>query len=173
MLSYGEKLTLWMMCDLMDGLGVNSDVDRGKIREAIQSGNTWSLSSTVLQDIAEPSDQIVKETFDILSMWRVIERDIDRLSEDDQKALIEEVGFGRKPRFEGFDGNNDPHFGVATHIIDEMGRFEEFRGRDLNSHTMSTLPRYRKFLEKYDSISRHHSGPFGPEELMKICDIRS
>lgn len=172
MLSYGEKLELLLLCDLLDSLKVSGDVDRGKIREAIASGNTWSLSWNVLPDNKEPSGEVVRETADILSMWRVLERDFALLTDADQQKVIDAVGFGSAPCFEGFDGNHDPHFGVASHLIENMGRFEEFSDRDLNSHTSSSLPRYRSSLHAYKDALRSHFEPFSADMLIEILRIR-
>jgi hypothetical protein len=38
-----------------------------------------------------------------------------------------------KLRFEGFDGNHERQFGIATFIVKKLDRFDRFEGRSLNS----------------------------------------
>lgn len=172
MLSYGEKLQILLLCDLLDGLKIDISVDRAKIREAISSGNTWSFTWNILENFSEPSAEIVKETTDILSMWRVLEHDFDALPDADRQKVIDAVGAERFARFEGFDGNNDPHFGVASHLVGAMGRFDEFSKRDLNSHTSSSLPRYRRVLDAYRSEVRYGQA-FTADQLANILQIKA
>jgi hypothetical protein len=58
------------------------------------------------------------------------------LSPEDLAKLAKEAApFGENVRFAGFDGNNERHYGIATYRVDDMKRFQHFKGRDLNSHS--------------------------------------
>src|SRR5690606_37664162 len=90
---------------------------------------------------------------DILSMWAFIEASVKGLDAADKEALENSV----RPfelSFSGFDGNNDPHFGVADFLINTMGRFDDFKGRPLNSHSSASLPKYRRMLSAYNHTLR-------------------
>ncbi len=68
------------------------------------------------------------EVGEILTMWRVIE-------------------------FSGFDENDSRgHYGAAAFMVETLGRFEELRCRELNSHAPLVLERYRKMLERYKQL---------------------
>ena len=46
--------------------------------------------------------------------------------------------FGENPRFVGFDGNNETrHMSVGRLLVEQMGRFQRFNDRSLNSHSPS------------------------------------
>ncbi|AUH34641.1 YfbU family protein [Paracoccus tegillarcae] len=173
MLSYAEKINLLLLCDLLDGLEIDSSVDRDAIRKAISSGNTWSLTWDVLPDYPEPIKDVVTETADILSMWRVLEHDFSQLSEADKELVSTNAGPGADIAFEGFDGNNDPHYGVACHLIQTMGRFDEFSKRGLNSHSSVSLQRYRRILKQYKAALKGVGKGFSAHDLIEILKIKT
>lgn len=153
-LSQGEKLILMALAAEKDG---KDELDLGFIRSAILSGNTWALTwelSGIPTDDVDPA--IAEETADILSMWSYIEHSVRQLPAE-QKEKIKKDAYPFKLEFSGFDGNNDAHYGVASFMIKDMGRFEEFRDRPLNSHTQSSLPSYRRMLPIYKE-EMHNKG---------------
>ena len=73
-LSDGEKLILLMLSDIHDRLTADGEFNTKLIREAIYSRNLWGLSwgmPGVFESKEDPP--VVKETVDILSMWRRLE----------------------------------------------------------------------------------------------------
>lgn len=154
-LSKGEKLILLMLCEIQEHLKIHGDTNTTLIKEAIYSGNLWGLEwgmPGVFHD-AETAPEVVRETVDILAMWRRLEESFGALSPSDKIALEE----GLKPyaltvRFPGFDGNNESsHINAARFLIDSLGQFQGFKGRDLNAH-MPTLAEYRRMLAVFDPI---------------------
>ncbi|TOL43317.1 hypothetical protein CGH98_23025, partial [Vibrio parahaemolyticus] len=72
-------------------------------------------------------------------MWSFIEHSYAQLS-DEEKVHLEEAAkpFGKDPKFPGFDGNNESSYmGIASFIVNDLERFEEFKGRNFNSHCPS------------------------------------
>ena len=64
------------------------------------------------------------------------------------------------PKFIGFDGNNEGELmGIATFTVQDMKRFSDFKGRDLNSHSpMATrYGRMAKALELMHKTLMHRS----------------
>lgn len=149
--SDGEKLILVMLADLYKALKVKGEIDPDVVTEAIFNNQMWSLRWEMTGIFAgdEPSDEMVRETADIMSMWREIEFAYERLDAADKARLEAAVPYtGKNPKFEGFDGNNDKQHGIANHLVNRMGRFEEFKGRSLNSHSSGSLPTYRNQLAR-------------------------
>ena len=154
-ISDGEKLILLMLSELYDKLGVDGEIEPDFIRSAIFTDNMWSIPWKYSGIPFEPqeSPKIVKEVLDILDMWSVIERSYANLSEVDKKFVEEAAApFGKDPAFRGFDGNNETdHMGVASFLVNELDRFEEFKGRDFNSHCPS-IDTYNRMLSAYKPI---------------------
>lgn len=167
-ISYGEKLILRMLCDLYEHLKINGDINHKAVAEAIDSGNTWSLDWDVLPDAEGPSAAVVKETCDIMSMWTVIEREYATLDQSEKDQLKSDLRLRNDPRFEGFDGNNDAHYGVARHLVTQLGRFSNFSSRDLNSHSAMSLPRYLEMLPKYRAVATRNHGSVTTKDLAEI-----
>jgi len=52
-----------------------------------------------------------------------------------------------------FDGNNESdEISIARFLVEEMGRYPRFKGRDLNSHC-ETIKGYREVLSAFDRIT--------------------
>lgn len=156
-ISDGEKLILLMLSELYDKLGVDGEIEPDFIRSAIFTDNTWSIpwKYSGIPFESQESPQIVKEVLDILDMWSVIERSYANLTDADKKFVEEEAApFGKDPAFRGFDGNNETdHMGTASFLVNELDRFEEFKGRDFNSHCPS-LDTYNRMLSAYKPIMK-------------------
>lgn len=154
----GEKLILLMLSELYERLNIEGEIEPAFIKSAIFSGNLWGIpwkySGIPFEDQKTP--EIVKKVVDILDMWRFIEADYQKLSEEDKKKLEKDARpFGKDPKFPGFDGNNEPEYiNVASFIINELERFEEFRGRSLNAHS-ATLETYQRMLSAFEPIRKN------------------
>jgi uncharacterized protein YfbU (UPF0304 family) len=83
---------------------------------------------------------------DILDMYRVIARALkDGLTKSN----------GSFTTFQGFDGNNDEHYGLASFWISQPGSWDEHKATNpLNSHSQGTLPCYRRMLNKWEELGR-------------------
>lgn len=167
-LSQGEKLILMALATEKDG---KEELDLGFIRSAILSGNTWALTwqfSGIPTDDKDP--RIADETAEILAMWSYIEQSVRQLSPED-KTQLEKDAHPFYLEFSGFDGNHDEHYGVASFMINELGRFSEYRGRPLNSHSQSSLPSYRRMLPIYNEEMRSRglsARSLSAESILKI-----
>jgi hypothetical protein len=166
-LSDGEKLIAIMLADIMEANGVDGEIDPDFVREAITSGHSWSLRWQYpgIFHGEEDTEEVVTETANILDMCRVLENSISNLSDEDRSTIPADD----QKVFYGFDGNNEPHYGVARMFIEKMGRWEEFSSRGLNSH-MPTLDRYRRMKEAFDRSPRAQGGGYGLTEVRAILD---
>ncbi len=145
-LTDGEKLMLLMLCEIYEKLGVEGETDPKFIQRAIFTENTWGINwlYTGIPFESDDAPPEVHEVLNILEMWRSIEDTYSELSKDD-RAIVEKEA-GGKPRFTGFDGNKEgSHGNIADFLINYLDRFEEFKGRTLNSH-VPLLDAYRRML---------------------------
>jgi uncharacterized protein YfbU (UPF0304 family) len=164
-MSNGEKLIAIMLADIMQANGITGEVDPAFIKEAISGGHLWALEwqySGLFHD-EEPGDEVVQETADILSMCSFLEYSINELDATDRATIPEHD----RTVFEGFDANNEPHYGVARMMIEEMGRWTEFKGRPINSHAQ-ILHRYRQMLERYNGNGASKMGGLKLDEIVAI-----
>jgi uncharacterized protein YfbU (UPF0304 family) len=135
-ISDGEKIIIALLADVHKSLKIEGDSDIKRIMAAIYDGHLWSLEWDMpgLLHNYEADPEVVSQTCNILEMWEFIEFSFADLAEEG-KERVREANFGKDPRFFGFDANNEDHYGIAKHLIDEMGRFSHFKGRYLNSHS--------------------------------------
>ena len=150
----GEKLILMMLCDLYKHQEVDSDIDPEFVSKMIHGGHYWALEweySGLFHGHVD-SPRVVSEVCDVLDMWSFIERGYAKLSEKDKERVESEaapfVTFG------GFDGNNESdHRSVALVMINDTGRFNCFKDRDLNSH-LPSINAYRRMLAVFEPMRK-------------------
>ncbi len=92
------------------------------------------------------SATVANEVADILDMYRVIARALkDGLTKSNDSFVT----------FQGFDGNHDEHYGLASFWISQPGSWDEHKQTNpLNSHSQGTLPCYRRMLKKWESMGK-------------------
>ena len=170
----GEKLILLMLSELFEQFKVNGEIDPEFIKSAIFNDQLWGLRwkypGIPFENVEDP--EIVKEVVDILDMWSFIEHSYEKLS-DDEKIKLEKGAepFGKSPRFHGFDGNNETfHMSTALFVVNDLDRFNEFKGRDFNSHCPS-LDGYQRMLSVFEPI-RNNLGyePLSVKDLIAILN---
>ena len=136
--SDGEKLITLMLCELFEHLKIKSDINPTFVEATIHRGQLWALQRqyTDIFHGYEADKATRYEVLNMLDMWSFIERGYRKLSKKDKGRIKAEAdSFGKHVVFSGFDGNTESgHLGIAYFLIDELERFSEFKGRDLNSH---------------------------------------
>jgi uncharacterized protein YfbU (UPF0304 family) len=160
--SDGEKLIVLMLVDLYKHLKVKApEVDPLFVSETIWGGHYWAakweLPGIFHGHEDDPRD--LREVVDVLDMWDFIEGACDGLGKKDREKLEKDaIPFGKLVRFPGFDGNNESsHLAIAGFLVNKMGRFSRFAGRDLNSHA-PLLGAYRRMLRVFDPMRANLAG---------------
>lgn len=168
-LTDGERLITVMLAEIMEAMKLNHELDPALVKSLVINNDGWALQRKYpgLFASEETPDAVVKETGDILWMFGIIESGIGKLT----GAEAAEAETWHYNKWQGFDGNNDPHYGVARVMIEELGEFEHSRkGVNLNSHSQGTLPRYRSMYEKfYGYVQSGNAAPLSFEALRDIC----
>jgi uncharacterized protein YfbU (UPF0304 family) len=180
-----DKLTIWMLSKILENqIGQRQDQRDSKydmktinlIQEAIYGGHFWALGWELTGVIHEHVDdpKKVRAVVDILDMWAFVESAYKRFSKADKKRIEDEVGFrGKDPKFYGFDGNNETEYmSIARFLVEQLGRFEHFKGRDFNSH-MPTVSRYLRMAEAFESIRKGLTGrAMSPDEVIQLLKLQ-
>jgi uncharacterized protein YfbU (UPF0304 family) len=175
-LSDGEKLILLMLCQIHEHLKLKGDVtDTELVKEAIHSGNLWGLEWGMpgVFHGSETSDEVVSEMVNILAMWQRLEESFNNLNAKDKEWLAAQSDLSKNVKFHGFDGNSqiEVHYiSSARFLIEQLDRFEIFKGRDLNAH-MPTLDAYRRMLPVFEPILKQMSNrDFTKEQIHEVMD---
>ena len=171
-LSDGEKLILLMLSELYEKLGIEGEVEPEFIKSAIFSDNLWGIpwkySGIPFEHQKDP--EIVREVIDILDMWSFIEHSYESLNDKEKDYIKKEAApFGDNPQFVGFDGNNESSYmGTALFIVNDLQRFEEFKGRNFNSHCPS-VDSYKRMLSVFETIRKELAyKPLSAENIVEI-----
>jgi len=110
------------------------------------------------------SAETCDETHEILTMYRALNNFKESLSKAEAKAYDFE-----KIKFEGFDGNNDDHYSVMR-FLRNNGLYDEYEGKGFDSHTRSSLRKYRNMLSTYSSLMKENDYRMTPEIMRSIIE---
>jgi hypothetical protein len=177
-LSNGEKLIALMLCQLSRHLRVEGDFEPAFVEKAINGGHCWALGVEYPDEfhVKEDAPAVVDEVMDILFMWRLIERGFEALSKKDKdRVAVEAKPFGEHVKFSGFDGiHESEHIGVARFLIEQMGQFTEFKGRNLDAGT-PMLDACRRMLSVFQPLRKNLIGRYhlSAAEIIKILQAQS
>jgi uncharacterized protein YfbU (UPF0304 family) len=171
-LSDGEKLILIMLADMYKHLKIKGgEFDPDFIVSTIVRDHLWgfSLAHPGIPFEHEETPREVKETLDVLDMWRMLELDYKGLPTADKKkvqAATEPV------KFIGFDANDEKeHHGIALYLVNQLKTHEHFKNRDLNSHIPS-IDGYRRMLRVFKSLVDRYAGSLSADEIIQIMNAR-
>lgn len=171
-LSDGEKFIILMLCEVFKHQKIKSDIDPKFVESAIYGGHHWGLRWKYpgIFHGHEDSGDTLKEVVDVLAMWETVERGYKKLSKKDSDYVAKETEqTGEYVSFSGFDGNNESeHLSIAHFLIENLGRFSHFSGRELNSHWPS-LESYRRMLRVFEPMRSNLIG--GDLNTMQIIGI--
>jgi uncharacterized protein len=154
--SDGEKVLMLMMRDIHKHLDVkNGESDPDFMADVIYGGHYWApkweMQGLFNDHIDDPRE--LKHVVDVLDMWSFIEEAYEKLSSDQKEQIEREASpFGKHVRFAGFDGNNETsQMSIALFLVEKMGRFTRFQGREFNSH-YPTYASYRRMVAVFEAI---------------------
>jgi uncharacterized protein len=172
--SDGEKMILMMLCDMMKQAKMKGGgADPEFVESVIVGGHYWALKWDYTGIFHGHVDRpaVVHETSNFLDMWSLIEWGYAKLTKKEKERVAAEgAPFGKNLAFRGFDGNYESqHLNVARFLVEKMGRFESFKGRDLNSHA-PTLDAYRRMYPLFEKM-RPNLGmgrELGSEEIIAL-----
>lgn len=162
-----EKNYLRLIAAMIAEMHQQADVDDGVnsklVASALWNKQDWAIlweHDWLLE--GEENPPAVSYVVDVLDMWRFIETVYEQLPQPEKDRLAAEVpyGAGNNPRFGGFDGNNEGRYmGITRMLVESMGRFDEFKGRDLNTHS-PTDRRYGAMLRAWEEAKAKNGSEF-------------
>jgi uncharacterized protein len=133
--------------------------------EVFENGYT-GLYEEIFENISdEVSKEVCRETNDILTMFKHIQKSIHNLSKSEKARLNLD-----KIRFDGFDADNDDHYYFAKFMIKKKHFYEHFSRVKMNSRSLASIRRYRKMLPVYKSFLDKQIYTFGKTELSKLIE---
>lgn len=171
-LSEGEKLIAIMLRDIYKHIKLDrGEIDPDFVSAAIYGGHNWGLNwqHDFLFTKYEDNPKDVRFVVDVLDMWSFIENGYERLPKKDKQTVMDENKLFANTTFIGFDGNDEAELSsIVNFLIDKLGRFTNFKGRDLNSH-MPTGNDYAKMLRRFEPIRKTLVGkPLSSSQIVQI-----
>ena len=175
-LTDGEKLIILMLTEMYEKLQIDGETEPDFLRSAIFNDHLWGIrwKYSGIPFEAGEDPPVVREVVDILDMWSFIELAFSKLDEQQRQKLARDAApFGENPRFHGFDGNNESeHMSVAMFLVNQLDRFQEFKGRSFNCHHPS-LDTHRHMLAVFEPLRASLAGSsLSVEQLARILKER-
>lgn len=166
-LTNAEKLILIMLSDIHKHLKIKGEIDPDFVLNTIADDQQWGFEwkyHGVLTDAETPQE--VKETCDILDMYRVLQSSYKDLSAADKQRVKDETGES-DVKFPGFDANNEKHYHIAKYLVDHLGRYSEPKDATKNSHGLM-VEMYDRMLEVFWDIKPKLLGLLTVEQIIAI-----
>ena len=180
-----EKLMTWLLSEILKNQ-INDRKNKADskhdlksvelIQESIFGGHFWALMWEMSGVMHNHSDdpKNVRAVVDILDTWDFIERAYAKFDDAEKQSIENAVEFiGKNPVFIGFDGNNETEYlGIARFLIEQLGRFQNFKGRELNSH-MPTVGRYQRMAAAFAPMRASLIGrELNVDQVIHLLQIR-
>jgi uncharacterized protein YfbU (UPF0304 family) len=154
LLSNGEKIVLLMLSQIHEHLKIEN-TRAPLIRQAIETGNVWAIEGSFPEvfENNEIAPDVVNVTRRVLTMWLSLEESFAELSAADKAWLRTNSDcIGDRVVFLGFSGNYEiDYLRAALFIVDVLGQFEHFAGRDFN-YPLPLMDTYRRMLPTFEAI---------------------
>ena len=147
-LSKEQKLLALLLCDIHKELKIKDKMNISLIEQAIHLGHDWALDFA-FEEPDTVEDDVGSFVADVLAMYSMIEEGVEALSSTEKKQLETDIAPRGDSKFKGFDGNNEGEYLSAVRLyVNEIGRFQNFHGRDFNSH-VPMVQYYQDMLKCY------------------------
>jgi uncharacterized protein YfbU (UPF0304 family) len=172
----GERLIILMLCELFKRLKLKGDIEPEFVEEVIYRGHYWALDWQYpgIFHRHRDSSAVLRKVVDVLDMWSFLEAGYGKLSKKEKDRVAAEAEpLGEDVVFRGFDGNGESEYiGVARFMIEQLDRFTEFKGRDLNAH-MPTIESHSRMLTVFGPIRPRLTGrSLNADEIIEILRAR-
>ena len=174
-LTAAEKLIIWLLAEILKNQKDYTDTKRVELlQDIIYDGHLWALKQqNFLADEKVDSGTAVDLVYDTLDMWSFIESAYKTFSAEERKQVEEAAEhFGKDPKFQGFDGNNETEYlSITRFIVEKLGHFKEFQGRDFNSH-MAKVNTYERIVSLFKPIRAKLSDrKLNPSEMITLLKL--
>lgn len=172
-----QKLIVALLTEIHEALDIKNGLDPVFIQDKVSSGRVWALHwkyPNLFQGGGEPPVN-VQFVASVLDLWERLEHSHASLNQEGVATLTAlSPVYGERVQFPGFDGNGGDHDGysIARILIEELGRWSSFQGRDLNAH-MPMADSYERMLEVSRSFDKgSYDYEFSAEEMAEILNAR-
>lgn len=150
-----QKLIVSLLTDIHAHLGISNGLDPVFVQKMVSSDNAWALNwryNGLFSSSHTPPK--VRRVAEVLEMWEVVERTVAGLEpaeREEAESVTRPVGLAGA-RFQGYSGNDEDEYSIVHILVEDLGRWASFRGRDFNSH-MPMVEVYDRMLDVYQSVN--------------------
>jgi len=176
-MSEAERLSTFLLTEIAktpDRRELNDD-DLELIGKAVREGHTWSLRWKFPGIFgSSPADAAkVEQVARNFTMFSFVERAVANFTPAEQAQFEAQVEpYDANPSYGGYDANNEDEYGIACFMVEDLGRFSEFAGRDHNSHA-AVVEGYAKMEQAFQPmVSGLQNRNLTPNEVALIVNAK-
>ena len=152
-----------------------NDDDLDLISNAVRDGHTWALREKFPGIFSSSSDDAIKveQVKRNFAMFSFVERAVSKFTPAEKKKFEAQVEtYDTKPSYRGYDGNNEDEYGIACFMVEELGYFSEFKGRDHNSHSAVSVGYFRMEQAFRPMLNGLQGRNLTPDEVALIVNAK-
>lgn len=151
--SDAEKLILLMLSDLHELHGIDK-INTKLLRSALSTNNSWALNWEIPDlgsDLTDTPEEVIT-VVNFMYMWGALEDTWHAFPENIKENIMSNVQIGKTVKFPGFHSSEEFElYTIAKLFVDDMGKFQRYKGRDLNSH----VPMRALYEKMYSTFVKH------------------
>lgn len=149
-LSKKERLILFNQYEILKKLNPDEEKYYEINQEILQNGFAYDYNELASFICDETPCSVSKFVYDVLQMYRCIRDSYYNYNEKDKEEFKK-----LDPKFQGFDGNEEPeYYSYACFLLEKLGKFEESyeNGKiSTNSHS-NKVKEYEEMLGKWKEV---------------------
>lgn len=156
-----ERLILFNQYRILEKLYPEDEKDCQIAQKILAEGYTIEYDSLAEFMSDGIPREVCEEVIDILQMYRSLYTSY--------KELSDKTGINKGDViFQGFDGNEETdHYVFACFYLEDLNRYSEFKGVDINSHS-NRLYKYLPMLSEWRKYGRYDT--LNMEQIIKIIN---
>jgi uncharacterized protein YfbU (UPF0304 family) len=140
-----ERLQLANQLEILEKLYPEQAEIYAARRDIVEHGYSIEYGDVFSDIFTEMSFDECEYVYDVLDMHRVLISSFNELKDKDGLTLAD-------VSFKGFDGNNESKRHAFAEHLQKEGKWTETLVGGLNSHSISTVTRYPRMLQKFNPI---------------------
>lgn len=150
-----QKLIVTLLTEIHSKLAITDGLDPHFVQKMVSSDNAWALHWRYNEICTnEQTPHKVQRVADVLDMWQVLERTLAGFGPA-ERAKAEELSRPiqlSQAKFQGYSGNDEDEFSIVHILVEDLGRWSSFKGRNFNSH-VPMVDVYDRMLSVYQRVN--------------------
>lgn len=167
-LSKKERLILFNQYEILKKINPDEEKYYEINQEILQNGFAYDYNELASFIYDETPCSVSKFVYEVLQMYRCIRDSYNKYDAKDKKEFEK-----LDPKFQGFDGNEEPeYYSYACFVLEKLGKYEESYedGKiEINSHC-NMVEEYKEMISRWKEVRIGKYDSLTIEQIKYIID---